>query len=54
MIDEAIRSVIHDQMTSSEIRELALKANMRPLIEHGLEYARAGKASLLEVYRASM
>ena len=54
VIDEAIRSVIHDQMTSSEIRELALKANMRPLIEHGLEYARAGKASLLEVYRASM
>jgi type II secretory ATPase GspE/PulE/Tfp pilus assembly ATPase PilB-like protein len=41
-------------MTGSELRELALRANMRPLIAHGLEYARAGKASLLEVYRASM
>lgn len=54
VIDEATRNAIHDQMTGSELRELALRANMRPLIAHGLEYARAGKASLLEVYRASM
>ncbi len=54
MIDEATRNAIHDNMTGSELRELAMRNHMRPLIAHGLEYARAGKASLLEVYRASM
>ena len=54
MIDEATRNSIHDNMTGSELRELAMRNHMRPLIAHGLEYARAGKASLLEVYRASM
>ena len=54
VIDEQTRNAIHEHMTGGELRELALRANMRPLIAHGLEYARAGKASLLEVYRASV
>ncbi len=54
VIDEAVRHALHDNMTGSELRTIALQAGMRPLIAHGLDYARSGKASLLEVYRASI
>ena len=45
---------VKDKPYSSELRAIALQAGMRPLIAHGLDYARSGKASLLEVYRASI
>lgn len=54
VIDETVRNALHDNMTGSELRAIALQAGMRPLITHGLDYARSGKASLLEIYRASM
>jgi type IV pilus assembly protein PilB len=53
VIDDEVRNAIHEDMTGAELREVARRARMRPLMEHGLEFARAGKASLLEVYRAS-
>ncbi len=54
VINDEVRCAIRDGMTSAELREIAINSGMRPLIQHGLEYARAGKASLTEVYRASM
>lgn len=54
VIDETVRNALHDNMTGSELRTIALQAGMRPLIAHGLDYARSGRASLLEIYRASM
>jgi type IV pilus assembly protein PilB len=54
VIDNATRAAISDDMTGADLRALALQSGMRPLIAHGLEYAREGKASLLEVYRSSI
>lgn len=54
VVNEVVRNALHDNMTSNELRTIALQSGMRPLIAHGLDHARAGKASLLEIYRASM
>lgn len=54
IVNEAVQDALHEGMTGNELRDLAIANGMRPLIGHGLEYARAQKASLREVYRASM
>lgn len=54
VINDYVRDRIHEHMSSGELMQIAVESGMRPLLQHGLEYARAGKASLTEVYRASM
>ncbi|MES2919786.1 MAG: GspE/PulE family protein [Pseudomonadota bacterium] len=54
VIDDDVRNAIREEMTAPELRAIALRAGMRPLLVHGLAFAREKKASLLEIYRASM
>lgn len=54
VVNDYVRDRIHDGMSASELRQIAVESGMRPLLQHGLEYAREKRASLIEVYRASM
>ena len=51
-LNDRVRDAIAPDITSGQMRELAIASGMRPLMAHGLEFARSGRVSLDEVYRA--
>ncbi len=53
VIDDATQAQLSDTLSASELRRLALANGMTPMFEHGLQFARQGDVSLMELYAAA-
>lgn len=53
VVTDALRKVVNDRKPTIDIERVALDGGMTPLLEHGLERARAGETSLIEVLRVA-
>jgi general secretion pathway protein E len=53
VVGDAVRKAVNDRNPTSEIEKVALAEGMTPLLCHGLERAKRGETSLLEVLRVA-
>ncbi len=53
VVSDAVRKAVNDRQNMADVERLALAEGMVPLLRHGLERARAGETSLIEVLRVA-
>ena len=53
LVTDELRDVISRNRPDHELRRVAREAGMRSLLEHGLDLARAGSISLMELTRVA-
>ncbi|NUO52540.1 MAG: type II/IV secretion system protein [Polyangiaceae bacterium] len=53
IVNDVVRKAVNDRNPTSEIEKVALREGMVPLLVHGLERARRGDTSLIEVLRVA-
>lgn len=51
-LTETVQTKLNKILSATELRALALEGGMRPMFQHGLNFARTGELSLLELYGA--